>query len=503
MSRIIKLLGIGFSTAKLGQSMIMLVTGLFLVAGLVACHEEDEIDISAPGITVDSPTPGSDVTTLSVLITGTVSSDTVLVQLTVKQDEADPGTTIDATLTGTSYSGTVSLMPGANIVSAKAVDANNNTNTITFNLQYPQLNLTNGAAASFVIGQADFVSNLPNQNSTAAANTLSGVQATLHEKQYTTLYVPDSGNNRVLGFNAIPSVSGTSANFVLGQTSFTAVTAGTSATQFTAPSGVYTTDDQLFLADTGNNRVLIWDSHPTSGSVAATRVIGQPDLTTGGSGCSSSTLSGPTSVFVVNDKVLVLDQSNHRVLIWNAIPDADGVAADLVVGQQNLSSCQPNDTVGDNATDGISASTLSNPGGIWTDGTRLLVADTDNNRVLVWDTFPTINGEAADWVIGQGDKTSSAVAVPPNADSLNAPLSVTSNKNQIIIADSGNTRVLIFNSFPSVDGIAATNVIGQPDFVSTGVGTSDTQMEFYDDVYVDRERLFVVDGNRILVFSNP
>jgi hypothetical protein len=476
-------------------NLFSLLVVLGFITGLVACHDEDDIDFNAPSITIVSPSPGSDVTSLSVLVTGTVSSDVVLVELTYGD------VTDTATLTGTTFSGTVTLVPGANSISAKARDAVGNRNTVTFNLQYPQLTLTDGQAAAFVLGQADFVSNQPNQGTTAAANTLSGVQASLYEKGYTTLYIPDSANNRILGFDAIPSVSNTSANFVLGQPDFASVAAGLSATQFDLPSGVYTTMTQFFLADTNNNRVLIWDSHPTNNSVAAAHVIGQLDFISSTPNCSSSTLMGPTSVFVVNDKVVVLDKGNHRVLIWNAIPDADGVAADVVLGQVGMDSCAANDIDGDEISDTLTASTLNNPGGIWTDGTRLLVADTDNNRVLVWDTFPTTNGEAADWVIGQIDMTSSATAL--DDVSLNAPRSVTSNKNQIIVADSGNARVLIFDSFPAANSPAASNVIGQPDFTTTGTGTSDTQMTSYDAVYVDRNRLFVVDSNRVLVFSNP
>lgn len=491
---------------KIGTSILNVVLVMVVAVVLVACHDEDDVDFVAPQITIDSPTPGSNVTSLLVLISGTVSSDVTLVELTVKQDINDVGTTITATLVGTSFSGNVTLLPGINYISAMARDAIGNRNTITFELHYPQLSLTDGHAAALVIGQADFTSNAANRGSTPSANTLSGVQGALFENGNTILYVPDSGNNRVLGFNAIPTVLDTSANFVIGQIDFTTVSAGTSATQLTAPSSIFTTTDKTFVADTGNNRVLIWNSLVTSGTVNADNVIGQLDLTSAATSCSSSTLSGPTSVFVVNDKVVVLDKGNHRVLIWNAIPTMDGVAADVVIGQVGASAmdtCAANDSDGNGVTDALTASTLNNPGGIWTDGTRLLIADTDNNRVLVWDTFPTANGEAATRVIGQANMTSSAVPAPPTQSSLNSPRSVASNGNQIVVADSGNTRVLIFNTFPATDGEPAANVIGQDNFVTTGTGTTDTRMTSYDSVYVDRTRLFVVDGNRILMFVNP
>ena len=46
-----------------------------------------------------------------------------------------------------------------------------------------------------------------------------------------------------------------------------------------------------------------------------------------------------------------------------------------------------------------------------TNSTRLLVADTNNSRVLVWLTFPTTNGQAADFVLGQPDFTTGTPGV--------------------------------------------------------------------------------------------
>lgn len=502
-----KLSIIKFKTEKLLSVLLI----LFIVGTIVACHEEDEIDFDAPSITIDSPTPGSNVSTTNVTITGTISIDVTLVELTREDADGNVVDTVQATLAGTSFSADLTLVNGNNTINAMAQDANNNRYTRTFILHYAQL-VFSDTTADGVLGQEDFISNSANRGSTPDAYTLNSIQGPLYEKQLTTLYLPDSGNNRVLGFNSVPASADTipvptaanSANFVLGQANLTSNSAGTSATEFTSPSAIYTTTTQLFVADKGNNRVLIWDSHPTNNSVAAARVIGQTDLTSNATGCSSSTLSNPASVFVVDGKIVVLDQGNNRVLIWNTIPDENnnGVAADVVLGQSGASpmdTCLPNDSDGDGVTDTLSASTLNNPSGIWTDGERLLVADTDNHRVLVWDTFPTINGQAADWVIGQADMTSAVAEL--NQNSLSSPLSVYSNRVQIFIADSGNARVLIFNSFPTANDVNADAVVGQADFVSNDIGTTDTLMTAYESVYVDRIRLFVADTNRVLIFN--
>ncbi|MEM6348746.1 MAG: hypothetical protein AAF927_32985, partial [Bacteroidota bacterium] len=44
---------------------------------------------------------------------------------------------------------------------------------------------------------------------------------------------------------------------------------------------------------------------------------------------------------------------------------------------------------GRNAGGKVSASTLMYPSGLWSDGQRLIVADAWNHRVLIWNSFPT------------------------------------------------------------------------------------------------------------------
>ena len=484
------------------QTQRQLIAIFAVILALTACSKEDEPDVTAPSIEISSPLPGANVAGSSAItLQGIVSSDTVLVEITHRINATNTNDVFDADLNGTDFSADLTLGNNANTITATAKDAVGNSVAHTFTLFYPVLALTNGMAASFVIGQNTFTENLANRGGAVAANTLSGVQGSLIERQNTVLYVPDTGNHRILGFNPVPAASDASATIIIGQTSFTTASAGASATQLTSPSGVFVTDTQFFIADTGNNRVLVWTSIPANGSTAANYVAGQLDFTTATTACSASTLSAPAAVFAVNDKLVVADNGNHRVLIWNTIPVANGMAADVVVGQQNFDVCLPDDSDGDGATDTVSATTLNNPGGIWTDGTRLLVADTANHRVLLWNTLPTVSGQAADVVLGQLDMTSAAAQL--NQSGLNSPKSVTSNGNQVVVADSGNARVLLWNTFPAANNAVADIVIGQDDFVSSVTGTSATRMTSYDNVFVDRKNLFVVDGNRILMFADP
>ena len=51
------------------------------------------------------------------------------------------------------------------------------------------------------------------------------------------------------------------------------------------------------------------------------------------------------------------------------------------------------------------AKSMRGPQGVWIQNGRLYVADTQNNRVLIYNQIPTANGASADVVLGQPDFT--------------------------------------------------------------------------------------------------
>jgi len=114
------------------------------------------------------------------------------------------------------------------------------------------------------------------------------------------LYLPDYGNNRLLGFNTLPTVNNTHADFVLGQPDFTTTTSGTSAIKFSDPVGVAFDNGKMFLLDTGSGRVLIWNSIPTGGGVPADVVLGEVDLDTNESGRCNATDISPEALWAVD-----------------------------------------------------------------------------------------------------------------------------------------------------------------------------------------------------------
>ena len=109
-------------------------------------------------------------------------------------------------------------------------------------------------------------------------------------------------------------------------------------------------------------------------------------------------------------------------------------SADIKRASQHLTSNTDNNG-------GISASTLYTPQFVYSNGTKLFVSDSGNNRVLVWNTPPTSSSQAADAVIGQSNFTSSTAGLSPTSLSYPGGLVVAGGK--LYITDSGNSRVLV------------------------------------------------------------
>src|SRR5262249_31148775 len=98
--------------------------------------------------------------------------------------------------------------------------------------------------------------------------------------------------------------------------------------------------------------------------------------------------------------------------------------------------------------------TLNFPRFALSDGKRLFVADAGNDRVLVWNSIPTHNGQPADVVLGQPDQYSDVVTstndlFTPNlaqsaADVTPTPISLAWDGVNLYVTDPSNYRILVF-----------------------------------------------------------
>jgi hypothetical protein len=237
-------------------------------------------------------------------------------------------------------------------------------------------------------------------------------------------------------------------------------------------------------------------------------------------------LSFPETMTIADGKLLVADAGNNRILIWNTVPTATGTAPDLVLGQADFTHCTSNDDDQDGVVDATpTARTLNTPTGIWSDGTRLVVPDDSNNRVLIWNSFPTTSFQPADLVLGQADFTHNrendddqdgvAEATPTGRTLYDPYEGVWSNGRQLLVTDSYNRRVLVWNSFPTENFQPADAVIGQSDFLhradndddqdgATDAIASARTLRYPVGVSLYRDKLLVVDdGNsRVLVYGS-
>ncbi|AQG78921.1 hypothetical protein [Spirosoma montaniterrae] len=180
-------------------------------------------------------------------------------------------------------------------------------------------------------------------------------------------------------------------------------------------------------------------------------------------GSAGRPLLAPRGVWAVGGRLIVADTGQNRVFIWNHIPDTEFTEPDVVLGQTDAAE------TGRNAGGGAGASTLQYPSGLWSDGERLVVADAWNHRVLVWHRFPTQTGQQADVVLGQPDFSHNepnirGIGAGPTERSLNWPYGVTSDGQRLWIADTGNRRILYYDTLPVDSYAPATAVIGKDSF---------------------------------------
>ena len=140
---------------------------------------------------------------------------------------------------------------------------------------------------------------------------------------------------------------------------------------------------------------------------------------------AANTMLNPVSVTSDGVHLFVSDLGFNRVLIWNEIPTKTQQPADVEVGQINFTTSFANDNTDLCASVGTDASgnpiypatcvnTLSFPRFALSDGTRLYIADAGNDRVLVFNHIPTVNGAPADVVLGQPDQYADILVTSTN-----------------------------------------------------------------------------------------
>ena len=289
-----------------------------------------------------------------------------------------------------------------------------------------------------------------------------------------------------------------------------------------------TSNKRLFVADTWNNRVLAFDM--TLGQVesgmSATHVFGQEDFSSYEVATAADRINfgtrnargiGPSggrpaamALDKVNQRLFVSDGENNRVLIFDMHPNRIESGSDAigVIGQTDFTSSEP----------GLSGSKFSLPGDMVMDeeNQRLFMELPFQDRILVFDVNPDIfeNGQAATYVIGQADFTSSTPGLSRSGIRQPDGISYDPKQSHLYVTDKYNNRILTFDVRPEVmtNMPEAIGVIGEEDYDTVSVGPGiyrdhhdvlfDPRGNFFDS---EQRRLFQSEGTngRLTVFTLP
>lgn len=300
--------------------------------------------------------------------------------------------------------------------------------------------------ADLVVGQPDFVTegrNARGEIDGATLNVPTGVAC-----EDGVLAVADAWNHRVLLWYGSPE--GRPADVVLGQEGPRAGAANRGSDRPAADTlhwcyGVTLAGGRLFVADSGNRRVLVWERVPERDGAPADFVLGQSDFDVrdenAGAAASAMSMRWPHAVAWLGDDLLVADAGNSRVMAWRGMPRANGRPCDLVLGQKDFASADHN-----RAAYGPTAAALNMPYGVCSFAGAVVVADTANSRLVGWGSEGLATGAPADLLAGQrrfGDKGDNRWG-PATRDSLCWPYGVAGLGDTLVIADSGNNRVLLW-----------------------------------------------------------
>jgi sugar lactone lactonase YvrE len=300
------------------------------------------------------------------------------------------------------------------------------------------------------------------------------------------LWVADSLYNRILYWNNSASITTNNApaDRVLGQANFSLGLDSTNVNRFFGPWGItIDKDDNLWVADAFNNRVLMWsnilariDSGQNAAALTANLVLGQPNFNTNTSHPPDQGPYQPRGVAMIGNDLYVADDQ-YRVVRWNnAASLASGTPPNAVLGQSSLT-----DTVdlGGVNTDWSIAQGMALHSDA--DGT-LYVADFFAGRVVFFDNVATkSNRAAASGVFGQADLDTRASGCSAGILGSSMGVALDYGKCQMWIADTIHNRVLRFSGQSDCSSVACA--IGTPSGFDCICPSQDSQvlLSFADD----------------------
>jgi hypothetical protein len=192
---------------------------------------------------------------------------------------------------------------------------------------------------------------------------------------------------------------------------------------------------------------------------------------------------------------MVADTGNRRVLYFQNIPTTNFAPADNVIGQNSFTERDY-----DNANAIWPYSVKINSNG------AMMIADTQYYRLLIWSHWKEALQKKPPVIVGQPDINSNGqnqFRLKPEANTLNWCYDACFYKEGIAVADTGNSRILIFDTIP----VSNNSLVGQLSFSINGESslslTTTVKNEMYwpFSVTAAGEQLVIADtGNHQILF---
>ncbi len=267
------------------------------------------------------------------------------------------------------------------------------------------------------------------------------------------LIVADAWNHRVLIWTHFPTADGQPADVVVGQPDFqgnapnvAGISHAPSAQSLNWPYGVWSDGTALWVADTGNRRVLYYATIPTSSYVAADAVIGKPDFQTRDYENQDAIWPYPVKISPTGE-MAITDTQYYRVLLYahwsdpvHLRPRTENNAAPTIIGQATINDNGQNQFrwFPEPFTLNWCYDTCFHKDGLW-------VADTGNSRVLWFDRLPIEHNTPASALLGQasfnvGIENRNSIHATP--ESMYWPFHLDIEEEVMAVADTGNHRII-------------------------------------------------------------
>lgn len=198
---------------------------------------------------------------------------------------------------------------------------------------------------------------------------------------------------------------------------------------FHHPTGLASDGTRFLLCDRFNNRVLVWNDLPAAWNDEPDLVLGQGSFATNDPGTGKDRLNWPGNVSIgAGGVVAVADTENDRILVWRSFPTESGQPADLSISFPAISGPGAN---------------YDWPWGVWTDGERLAAVSTRATPALLfWNTLPAADDTPPGYTVRL-----SSFGTPRNISTDGTTFFFVGDHNAKV---NGGPGTFFWNGFPSV-----------------------------------------------------